>query len=88
MKLYPPSMLPSADGKPSDVIVCADYDNCIFGSGRAAERTAELEAALKALLDFDDERFGLEGEPSDVEKRCRDLLDKRQGRFNFQRRPA
>lgn len=38
------------------------------------ERIAELEAALKALLDWDDERFGWEGEPSDVEKRCRRVL--------------
>lgn len=39
-------------------------------------RIAELESALRALLDHDDERFGWEGEPSKVEQRCRDVLDR------------
>ena len=42
------------------------------------ERIAELEAALRDLLAHDDARFGWEGEPSDVEKRCRAVLENRQ----------
>ena len=42
-----------------------------------AARITELEAALRDLLKHDDERFGFEGEPSDVEKRCRAVLGKR-----------
>ncbi len=39
------------------------------------KRIAELEGALRELLDHDDARFGFEGEPSEVEKRCRAVLD-------------
>lgn len=42
----------------------------------AADRIEELEAALRELLDHDDGRFGYEGEKSEVEKRCRKILDK------------
>ncbi len=38
------------------------------------ERIVELETALCALLKHDDERFGWEGEPSDIEKRCLAVL--------------
>ncbi len=38
------------------------------------ERIAELEEALRNLLKHDDERLGHEGEPSEIEKRCREVL--------------
>jgi hypothetical protein len=48
----------------------------ITDMGRLRDRIADLEAALRELLDHDDGRFGYEGEPSEVEKRCRKILEK------------
>lgn len=45
---------------------------------KAGERIAELEAALRDLLAHDDARFYWEGEPSEVEKRCRAVLENKQ----------
>jgi hypothetical protein len=41
------------------------------------ERIAELEAALRLLLDNLDEFFGYEGERGDVEKKCWAVLENR-----------
>jgi hypothetical protein len=41
------------------------------------ERIAELEAALRLLLDNLDEFFGCEGERGDVEKKCWVVLENR-----------
>ena len=44
---------------------------------KCVARIAELEKALRDLLEHDDERFKFEGEPSKIEVRCRRVLNDR-----------